>query len=120
VRALPNLGLPLAPAHGADMHVKPTTLAFTVHRLEKNIALIGHSSSSLYIISLFCPVVVVLSIHSSRHLSFHSSCHPSIQVPHPGRMRVKKMMEEEEDEWQHQQFIQMFMWSNLVVYEKLL
>jgi hypothetical protein len=32
------------------------------------------------------------------------------------------MMEEEEedDEWQHQQFIQMFMWSNPVVYEKLL
>jgi hypothetical protein len=28
------------------------------------------------------------------------------------------MMEEEEDEWQ--QFIQMFMWSNPVVYEKLL
>jgi hypothetical protein len=27
--------------------------------------------------------------------------------------------EEEEDEWQ-QQFIQMFMWSNPVVYEKLL
>jgi hypothetical protein len=32
-----------------------------------------------YIISLVCPVVVVLSIHPSRH--------PSIQVPHPGRWR---------------------------------
>jgi hypothetical protein len=32
------------------------------------------------------------------------------------------MMEEEEDddEWWQQQFIQMFMWSNLVVYEKLM
>jgi hypothetical protein len=30
------------------------------------------------------------------------------------------MMEEEEDEWQYQQFIQMFMWSNPVVYEKLM
>jgi len=33
------------------------------------------------------------------------------------------MMEEEEekeDEWRQQQFIQMFMWSNPVVYEKLL
>jgi hypothetical protein len=32
------------------------------------------------------------------------------------------MMEEEEedDEWWQQQFIQMFMWSNPVVYEKLL
>jgi hypothetical protein len=31
------------------------------------------------------------------------------------------MMEEEDnDEWQQQQFIQMFMWSNPVVYEKLL
>jgi hypothetical protein len=29
------------------------------------------------------------------------------------------MMEEEEDEW-WQQFIQVFMWSNPVVYEKLL
>jgi hypothetical protein len=29
-------------------------------------------------------------------------------------------MEEEEDESQHQQFIQMFMWSNPIVYEKLL
>jgi hypothetical protein len=31
-------------------------------------------------------------------------------------------MEEEEDdnEWRQQQFIQMFMWSNPVVYEKLL
>jgi hypothetical protein len=26
--------------------------------------------------------------------------------------------EEEDDEWQSQQFIQMFMWSNPVVYEK--
>jgi len=34
---------------------------------------------SLYIISLVCPVVIVLSIHSS--------CHLSIQVPHPGRRR---------------------------------
>jgi hypothetical protein len=32
------------------------------------------------------------------------------------------MMEEEDDndEWRQQQFIQMFMWSNPVVYEKLL
>jgi len=32
------------------------------------------------------------------------------------------MMEEEgdDDEWREQQFIQMFMWSNPVVYEKLL
>jgi hypothetical protein len=30
------------------------------------------------------------------------------------------MMEEEEDEWWQQQFIQMFMRSNPVVYEKLL
>jgi hypothetical protein len=29
-------------------------------------------------------------------------------------------MEEEEDEWWQQQFIQMFMWSNPVIYEKLL
>jgi hypothetical protein len=28
--------------------------------------------------------------------------------------------EEEEDEWRQQQFIQMFMWSNPVIYEKLL
>jgi hypothetical protein len=34
---------------------------------------------SLYIISLVCQVVVVLSIHPSRH--------PSIQVPHPERRR---------------------------------
>ncbi len=43
----------------------------------------GSTYSSLYIISLVCPVVVVLSIHPSRH----PSCHPSIQVPHPGRRR---------------------------------
>jgi hypothetical protein len=30
------------------------------------------------------------------------------------------MMEEEEDEWWQQQFIQMFMRSNPVVYEKLM
>jgi hypothetical protein len=30
------------------------------------------------------------------------------------------MEEEEEDEWRQQQFIQMFMQSNPVVYEKLL
>jgi hypothetical protein len=30
------------------------------------------------------------------------------------------MMEEEKDEWRQQQFIQMFMGSNPVVYEKLL
>jgi hypothetical protein len=30
------------------------------------------------------------------------------------------MEEEEEDKWRQQQFIQMFMWSNPVVYEKLL
>jgi hypothetical protein len=30
------------------------------------------------------------------------------------------MEEEEDDEWRQQQFIQMFMWSNLVVYEELL
>jgi hypothetical protein len=32
------------------------------------------------------------------------------------------MMEEEDgdNEWRQQQFIQMFMWSNPVVYEKLL
>jgi hypothetical protein len=30
------------------------------------------------------------------------------------------MMEEEEEEWRQQQFIQIFMWSNPVVYEKLL
>jgi len=32
------------------------------------------------------------------------------------------MIEEEDDndEWRQQQFIQMFMWSNPVVYEKLL
>jgi hypothetical protein len=30
------------------------------------------------------------------------------------------MMEEEEEEWRQEQFIQMFMWSNPVVYEKLL
>jgi hypothetical protein len=32
------------------------------------------------------------------------------------------MMEEEDDndEWRQQQFIQMFMWSNPLVYEKLL
>ncbi len=35
------------------------------------------------IISLVCPVVVILSIHLSRH----PSCHPSIQVLHPGRRR---------------------------------
>jgi hypothetical protein len=29
-------------------------------------------------------------------------------------------MMEEEDEWRQQQVIQMFMWSNPVVYEKLL
>jgi hypothetical protein len=42
-------------------------------------------------------VVVVLSIHPSRHPSFSSW--------------KKKMMEEEEDnnEWRQQQFIQMFM-----------
>jgi len=34
---------------------------------------------STYVISLVCPVVIVLSIHLSRHLSHH----PSIQVPHP-------------------------------------
>jgi hypothetical protein len=28
--------------------------------------------------------------------------------------------DEDEDEWQHQQFIQMFMWFNPVVYEKLM
>ncbi len=28
------------------------------------------------------------------------------------------MMEEEEEEWRQQQFIQMFMWSNPVVYGK--
>jgi hypothetical protein len=28
--------------------------------------------------------------------------------------------EDEDDEWRQQQFIQMFMWSNPVVYEKLL
>jgi hypothetical protein len=32
---------------------------------------------------LVCPVVVILSIHLSRH----PSCHPSIQVLHPGRRR---------------------------------
>jgi hypothetical protein len=37
---------------------------------------------SLYIISLVCQVVVVLSIHPSRH--------PSIQVPHPRRRRWKR------------------------------
>jgi hypothetical protein len=52
---------------------------------------------STYIISL----VVVLSIHPSHH--------PSIQVPHPGRRRRWKRRRKEEDEWQHQQFIQMFM-----------
>jgi len=57
---------------------------------------------SSYIISLVCPVVVILSIHSSRH----PSCHPS------SSSRKKKMMEEEDDdEWRPQQFIQMFMWS---------
>jgi hypothetical protein len=30
------------------------------------------------------------------------------------------MEEEEDNEWRQQQFIQMFMWSNPVVYEKLL
>jgi hypothetical protein len=30
------------------------------------------------------------------------------------------MEEDDEDEWQKQQFIQMFMWSNPVVHEKLL
>jgi len=29
-------------------------------------------------------------------------------------------MEEEEEEWRQQRFIQMFIWSNPVVYEKLL
>ncbi len=57
---------------------------------------------SLYIISLVCPVVVVLSIHPSSS------------------SRKKKMMEEEEEEDEWQQFLQMFMWSNPVVYEKLL
>ncbi len=54
---------------------------------------------SSYIISLVCPVVVVLSIHPSRHPSSSSW--------------KKKMMEEEEDddEWRPQPFIQMFMWS---------
>jgi hypothetical protein len=37
------------------------------------------------------------------HPSVSSSIHPS------SSSRKKKMMEEEEDEWQHQQFIQMFM-----------
>ncbi len=48
------------------------------------------------------------------HPSVLSSIHPS------SSSRKKKMMEEEEDdydEWQQQQFIQMFMWSNPVVYE---
>ncbi len=30
------------------------------------------------------------------------------------------MEEEDDDEWRQQQYIQMFMWSNPVVYEKLL
>jgi cell division protein FtsL len=56
----------------------------------------------IFIISLVCPVMVVLSIHPSRHPSCHPSIHPS------SSSRKKKMMEEEEDdEWQ--QFIQMFM-----------
>jgi hypothetical protein len=48
------------------------------------------------------------------HPSVLSSIHPS------SSSRKKKMMEEKEDEWRQQQFIQMFMQSNLVVYEKLL
>jgi hypothetical protein len=53
-------------------------------------------------------LVVILSIHPSHHPSHH----PSIQVPHSKRRRWWKRRRKEEDEWQHQQFIQMFMWSN--------
>jgi hypothetical protein len=51
----------------------------------------------------------------SIHPSHHPSRHPPIQVPHPGRRRWWKRRRKEEYEWQHQQFIQMFMWSNLVL-----
>ncbi len=43
--------------------------------------------------------------------SIHLVIHPS------SSSRKKKMMEEEDNEWWQQQFIQMFMWSNPVVYE---
>jgi hypothetical protein len=48
--------------------------------------------------------------------------HPSVpsSIHSTSSSRKKEMMEEEEDEWRQQQFIQMFMWFNPVVYEKLL
>jgi hypothetical protein len=60
---------------------------------------------------LVCPVVVIFSIHPSVLSSIH---------PNSSSQKKKKMEEEEDDEWWQEQFIQMFMGSNLVVYEKLL
>ncbi len=50
---------------------------------------VGATDKSSYIISLVCPVVVVLSIHPSRHPSHH---------PSSSSWKKKKMMEEEEEE----------------------